>query len=168
VTRYVVVGLTVLVLAVQLLLPGAAAAIGVVATIPVGREPYGVATDDSTNTIYVTNEDAAGTVSVIDGATNTVTATVPVGSYPFGAAVDATTHLIYVSDNDNTSSGTVSVIDGTTNAVTASIPLGIAPEDVAVNATTHLIYTANFFVSTVSVIDPAFNQTATLVGDTNV
>ena len=35
---------------------------------------------------YVTNE-AEGTVSVIDTATNTVTANVPVGLAPFGIAV---------------------------------------------------------------------------------
>src|SRR5215470_5486086 len=49
----------------------------VVATVPVGRFPFGVAiTPDGTHA-YVTNN-ASRTVSVIDTATNTVVATVPV------------------------------------------------------------------------------------------
>jgi YVTN family beta-propeller protein len=53
----------------------------VTARMGVGKAPYGVGVDPSTNTVYVTNE-ASGTVSVIDGATNTVTATIvsPVGA----------------------------------------------------------------------------------------
>ena len=45
--------------------------------------PVGVAVDPATNTVYVANQDS-GNVSVIDGATNTVTATISVGSNPEG------------------------------------------------------------------------------------
>jgi len=41
------------------------------ATIPVGRAPYGVSVNPSTNIAYVTNRDGH-TVSVIDGKTNTL------------------------------------------------------------------------------------------------
>ena len=51
----------------------------VVATVPVGTWPDGVAVNPTTNRIYVANCDS-NNVSVIDGATNTVVATVPVGS----------------------------------------------------------------------------------------
>jgi len=67
------------------------------------------------NTVYVTNSQA-GTVSVINGATNTVEATIPVGSDPTAVAADPRTNLIYVTNSD---SGTVSVINGTTNTVVA-------------------------------------------------
>ena len=40
----------------------------VTATIPVGREPYGVAVDPAAGTVYVAN-DVGDTVSVIDAAT---------------------------------------------------------------------------------------------------
>ena len=75
-------------------------------TIPVGSGPYGVAVDPAAGTVYATNN-YAGTVSVVDEATNTVTATVPVGSGPYGMAVDPAAHTAYVA---NSNSGTVSVI----------------------------------------------------------
>jgi YVTN family beta-propeller protein len=78
----------------------------VIATVPVGSEPYGAAVDPSTDVIYVTNA-GDNTVSVIDGATNAVVATVPVGELPTGIAVDAATHTAYVLDAE---SNTVSVI----------------------------------------------------------
>ena len=81
-----------------------------------------MAVDETTDTIYVAN-DGSGTVSVIDGATNTVTATVAVGTDPIGVAVDETTDTIYAA---NDGSGTVSVIDGATNTVTATVTVGAA------------------------------------------
>jgi YVTN family beta-propeller protein len=47
----------------------------VVATVAVGSEPAGVAFDSRNGDVYVTNL-CSDTVSVIDGATNTVVATV--------------------------------------------------------------------------------------------
>ena len=55
----------------------------VTATVPVGKDPTGVAVDPGTHTVYVANHDD-DTVSVIDGSTRTVTATVPVGKGPPG------------------------------------------------------------------------------------
>jgi YVTN family beta-propeller protein len=64
-----------------------------------------VATDATTHTIYVANN-YGGTISVIDGGTNTVTATIPVGFSPYDVGVNPTTNLIYVA---NTGSNTVPV-----------------------------------------------------------
>ena len=112
----------------------------VIATVPVGRGPFGVDVNPTTSRIYVANSatvlDANGvpisTVSVIDGATNTVAATVPVsgGLNPStkGVGVNPTTNRIYVAGassfdtNPNLLVGMVSVIDGATNAVTATVP----------------------------------------------
>jgi YVTN family beta-propeller protein len=62
--------------------------------------------DPSTHTIYVANHDS-NSVSVIDGATNTVTATIGVGSGPHSVGADLSTHTVYVP---NTNSDNVSVI----------------------------------------------------------
>ena len=78
----------------------------VVATVPVGTNPYGVGVNPTTNRIYVANL-SGNTVSVIDGANNTVVATVPVGSNPYGVGVNPMTQRVYVS---NFYSNTVTVI----------------------------------------------------------
>ena len=76
------------------------------AAIVVGSNPAAVAVNRRTNTIYTANF-GANTVSVINGATNTVTAKVPVGNFPHGVAVNIQTGLIYVT---NAADNTVSVI----------------------------------------------------------
>ena len=55
----------------------------IVATVPVGNSPWGVAVDPNTNLIYVANY-SSNSVSVIDGASNTVVGTIAVGTYPHG------------------------------------------------------------------------------------
>ena len=66
----------------------------------------------------------ADTVSVIDGATNTVTATIAGRrGAPAAVAVNPMTNTVYVA---NARHGTVSVIDGATNTVTATIRCGEA------------------------------------------
>ena len=58
----------------------------VIATIPVGANPYGVAVTSNGATAYVSNS-GSGTVSVINTATKLVTATITVGTNPWGVAV---------------------------------------------------------------------------------
>lgn len=124
-----------------------------IATIPVGTDPQGVAVNPLTNRIYVANH-GSNDVSVIDGATNTVVATVPVGVEPQAIGVNPSTNLVYVTNQGGDS---VSVIDGASNAVVATIPVGTRPFGVAVNATTNRIYVGNGDSSDVSVIDGASN-----------
>jgi YVTN family beta-propeller protein len=69
----------------------------VLANIPVGDTPFGVDVDPVKNLAYVTNTQD-GTVSVIDGSTNTVTETLPVtGLY---VAVNPVTAVVYVGGQD--------------------------------------------------------------------
>jgi YVTN family beta-propeller protein len=78
----------------------------VVATIPGIIEPFGVATNPRTNTIYVTGQ-SDNTVSMINGRTNTVVATIPVGLVPFGVATNPRTNTVYVA---NEGDGTVTAL----------------------------------------------------------
>jgi YVTN family beta-propeller protein len=96
----------------------------VIATIPVGYGPIGVAVSPNGGTVYVTNANEA-TVSVINTATNTVSATIPVGTAPFGVAVSPNGGTVYVA---NEVSNTVSVINTATNTVIATIPVGSDPK----------------------------------------
>ena len=104
----------------------------------IGSNPRGVAVDPVTDTIYVTNQ-SSNTVSVINGATNTVTAVIPVGSTPTNVGVDSATDTIYVGNNGG-GPGTVSVINGATNTVTATLTGFTSPSGVAVNPVTDTIY----------------------------
>ena len=130
----------------------------VVATVTTGSHPYSVAVNSVTNNIYVSNNcgndlschSHNGTVSVIDGVSNTVTATVTVGSSPGPPVVNSVTNKIYVANscgNDPTctypySGGTVTVIDGVTNNPT-TVDVGIHPDALDVNSVTNKIYVAN-------------------------
>ena len=69
----------------------------VIATIPVGDTPCGVAVSPDGTRAYVTNL-VDDTVSVIDTATNTVTATIPVGDGPDGVAVSPDGTRVYVTN----------------------------------------------------------------------
>jgi YVTN family beta-propeller protein len=72
-----------------------------VATIPVGRAPNGIAVTPDGTRVYVANEgvlgDPSDTVSVIDTATNTVVETVTVGLSPKAVAVTPDGSLAYVT-----------------------------------------------------------------------
>lgn len=140
-----------------MLLPAAAAPGSVIATVPVGAVPQGVAVDSSSRTAYVTNY-AAASLSVIDEASNTVIATLPLptNGSPFGVAADPSRHTVYVT---NSGLSTVSVIDGVTNTVTATIPSGAggAPYGVGVDPSRHAVYVANLFANSIAVIDETSN-----------
>jgi DNA-binding beta-propeller fold protein YncE len=126
----------------------------VTATLPAGVNPYSVAVNSVTNTMYAVNDcgndptcNSLGTVTVINGANNS-TASVNVGAYPYVAAVNSVTNKIYVANQCGTdltcnSVGTVTVIDGTTNNIVATVTTGYYPYALAVNATTNMIYVAN-------------------------
>jgi hypothetical protein len=133
------------------------------ATVHVGLVPLGVAVNDQTHTVYVTNNtlgDTPGKVSVINGAAcngSRVSGcagrmpTAPVGRSPGVIVVDTRTDIIYVADEN---SAAVSVINGsqcragmtrgcrrtvTTQAV-GSIPIGIG-----VNQRTRTVYVTQVF-----------------------
>src|ERR1700730_1909578 len=90
-----------------LLVPALARGQTVVATVPVGSNPSAIAVSSSTNKIYVANclppsggmagRGTPGTVTVIDGETNTTT-TVSAGICPTAVAVNSVTNKIYVAN----------------------------------------------------------------------
>jgi len=115
-----------------------------------------------TATILQGGAGAAGSVTVIDGATNNTSA-VTTGGFPIAVAVNQATNQIYVP---SFSSNSVTVIDGATNN-TSSVTAGSFPVAVAANPVTNKIYVANYFDNSVTVIDGATNNTSTVVAGTN-
>ena len=135
----------------------------VVASVPVGTEPVGVAVTPAGTRVYVTslNLPSGGNVSVIATATNAVVATVPVGDSPWGVAVTPAGNRVYVA---NLFSNTVSVIDTATNTVVATVPVGTGPFGVAVTPTGARVYVAHSSnYNNVSVIDTATNTVVATV-----
>ena len=131
--------------------------------VPMNFNPFALAVNPATNTIYATNELSltgrpGNTVSVIDGATcdaaNTTgcaktPATVTVGKAPAGVAVDQATDTVYAA---NSGSGTVSVINGATCNGTVTSGCGQKPRQVhvktppfsvAVDQATDTVYVLN-------------------------
>ncbi len=140
------------------------------ATVTVGLNPTVLAVNPVTNKIYIVNTNPdltqpyvnnnggrTGSVTVIDGATNSTT-TVSVGACPCAIAVNPATNKIYVANRD---SNTVTVIEGATNSTT-TVSVGSGPDAVAVNPATNKIYVANRDSNTMTVIDGADNSTATV------
>ena len=131
------------------------------ATVPVGQDALYLAADPVTNKIYVANTcgndpscgTGPGTVTVINGLTNTVDTTVTVGGHPEFLVINPVTNKIYVSNrHDNT----VSVINGATQTVIATISVGSHPTYGDINILTNRIYVVNNgngHGTTMSVID---------------
>ena len=145
-------------------------------TITVGSNPVGIAIDQATGTVYVTNlgsNFSGDTVSVINAATCNGTqrsgcgqapALVTVGPAPWGIAVSQASNTIYVANNNGGDGpASLSVINGATcdatntsgcSQVPPAIPgVGRAPNGIAVDQFTRTVYTANALDATVSVID---------------
>src|SRR6516165_6880008 len=112
----------------------------IVAVIPVGSFPQGVAVNRLTDRIYVANEfgqENPNTVSVIAGASNRVIGEIVTGlNFQIGLGLDEFRKLIYVATLDNG----VDVMDGKTNTVVTNIPVGNEPVHPGVNPFTKLVY----------------------------
>ena len=114
----------------------------VIATIPVGKAPFGVAVNPTSDRVYVANHED-DTVSVIDRASNAVIATIPAGDGPADVGVNPINDRIYVSNHGHVQGAvTLDVINGATHTVIATVPVGSAPGNiwVGVNRSTDRVY----------------------------
>lgn len=145
-----------------------------VTTVAVGSNPWGVAVNQLTDRVYVTNS-GSGTVSVLNGSTYATIATLNVGGTPYGIAVDSANGLAYVA---NFATNTVAAINLATNTLKTSaspaipIPVGTNPYGVAVLVQPvplpltypNQVYVTNSGSNTVSAINAVTNQViATIV-----
>lgn len=136
----------------------------VIATVPVGLDPWGLAVTPDGSKVYVAVGNS-NIVAVFNTTTNSVATDIPVGKGPQGVAVSPDGSKVFVS---NFVSGTVSVISTVTNTVVATIDVGNTPEGVAISPDGAKAYITNFgfgpsVASYLSIIDTATNQiTATI------
>ncbi len=127
-------------------------------SVQVGFKPFSIAVNPATNRIYVGN-DVSNSVTVIDGAHNTVLTTISSITRPYKIEANPVTNKIYVVSL--ATSGKVTVIDGATNATTP-ITIGNWPSGVAVNRANNKIYVTNANDSTVTELDGLTNATSTI------
>ena len=157
--------------------PAWAAQYDVIATIPVGNYPNGVAFSPDGTKAYVTNR-LGHSVSVIDTNTHTLNASKPtitgyVGWKPAGVAFSLDGTRAYVANNseavDPTNTDNVSVITTATNSFDRTISVGDQPFGVAISPDGTKAYVTNGGDDTVSVIRTADNTVtdtiATGIGD---
>ncbi|WP_161964488.1 MBG domain-containing protein [Mucilaginibacter endophyticus] len=119
----------------------------VVATIPVGVQPTGVAVSPDGKRVYVTNQNLIGpstgnTVSVIDVASNTVITNITVNERPYGIAISPDGSRLYVTSQSPFN--TVSVINTATNTVLKILPSGgVNPQSLVVSPDGTRLYVTN-------------------------
>lgn len=119
-------------------------------TILVGAQPWGVAADAATGSVFATNS-LVNSVSVYDIGTGlTTTITSRDFAKPTAIEVDSASGLAYVTNAGN---GTVSVIETRGRAVVGRIPVGAGPYGIAVDPAGRTAYVTNFEAGTMSVVD---------------
>jgi YVTN family beta-propeller protein len=130
-------------------------------TITGFSSPYGITSNSNNELIYVSNYgqfNTTGTVSVINGTTNTIVANIPVGKNPRAIAYNPANGLVYTA---NTLSNTLSIINGTSNSLVGSIIVGAYPgknpTGITINPINNTIYVTNMGSNTVSVINGTIN-----------
>ena len=111
----------------------------VIATIPVGSSPYGVAASPDGSKVYVSNS-GSNNVSVISTATNALTGMIPVGTSPGSLVVTPDGSKVYVV---NTGSSSISVISTATATVTATITAQIGAQGIIVSPDGMWLYVSN-------------------------
>ena len=131
----------------------------VIGSIPVGRQPDGIAASPDGRTVYVANF-ADATVSVIDTASDAVVATIDVDLGPVGIAVDPAGNEVYVACKV---ARTLVVIDAASRTVAASIGVGQGPNDVVVAPDGSRVYVSRSEGDSVAVFDPATRQQTDLL-----
>jgi YVTN family beta-propeller protein len=139
----------------------------VIATIPVGANPFTMGITPDGAHIYVANTgtDGSGSVSVISTFSNTVVSSIDLGSAgfcPYGATVSPDGSLVYITTEDPFNSGTASLtaINTVTNTVASrtgigniTCVLGGLPRDLAISPDGTVAYISNGSSSSISVIN---------------
>ncbi|NQV31358.1 MAG: YncE family protein [Phycisphaeraceae bacterium] len=125
----------------------------VVATVPVGSFPQGVAVNPAGTAVYVANS-MSNDFTVIDTMTHTAT-TLAAGLNPTGVTVHPDGTRIYLANTDffGEAVSTVSVLDRATNTVIDEIFCGNGSITVSVHPDGTVAYVLNAFDGTMTVLD---------------
>ena len=97
-----------------------------------------LAVNEATGQVFVANFND-DTVTVVDGASNTIVATISVGDGPAFIAVNKLTNRVYVGNENNK---TISFIDGRTLMVVSTLAVPLRPGLLVADETTSRIYSS--------------------------
>lgn len=111
----------------------------VIAVVPVGDFPQGVAINPAGTVVCAANT-FSDSATVIDAETNTVLATLPVGAFPVGVTAHPDGTRFYVANIG----GTISVIDRASLTVTAEVFSGNGAIGVVMSPDGSRLYVSNF------------------------
>lgn len=141
----------------------------VIATVPVGHYPQGIAINPAGTAVYTANSNS-NDFTVIDTANHTST-TIPGGLVPCGVAVHPDGTRIYIANIDFMNQGisTVSVVDRATNSIVEEIFCGNGSIGVTMHPDGSVAYVTNASDGTIAVLDTKTHQvTDTIALETSV
>jgi YVTN family beta-propeller protein len=121
----------------------------VVTTIPVGKDPGGVAVSPDGSRVYVANQ-GSDNISVIDTKTNTVVSTIPNVKAPTGITMSVDSRHLYVMSTDENA---IYDIKTATNQVDSIHPSIETPVGIAVHPKGGFFYVGSFGTGDVVVMD---------------
>lgn len=116
--------------------------------VAVGEQPFGVAVDNASDLVYVTNT-GSDNVTAVSDRTNATVGSVGVGTAPMGIAFDAADGELFVA---NSGSANVSVISTATLRVVATVAVGATPIGIAYDPATKEVFVADHDAYGVDVI----------------
>lgn len=132
----------------------------ITAAVNVGYEPFGVAVDNATDEVFVTNT-GSHNVTVISAATDRPIGSVRVGKDPYGVAYDWRSSDVFVADGG---SDNVTVISGATLKVVATVAVGQHPLGIAADPQDGEVFVANHGSRNVTVLSDSTDKVLATVG----
>lgn len=134
----------------------AGAGLGPVNAVSVGYDPFEIAVDSASGTVYVAVR-GGGALAVVDAASETLTRSVAMPRRPVDVTVDATTGRVYVVSEVGEYPGyyvpgRLTVLDAGAT-ILGGVDVGRQPAAVTVNASTRRAYVVNAKDRTMTVLD---------------
>src|SRR3989442_3344223 len=140
----------------------------VVATLPAGRFPWGVAVSTDGGQVYVSNV-FGSLVTAIDPVTKATRQVPSDGGTPSGIVLSPDGARLFVTNFGGTTLWVIDVAKiGTAAAILNRIPVGSQPYDVVVNRDGTRVYVTNSSSNTVSVIDASHPGAESVVATVTV